>query len=124
MHYFLHCVDLCSPCVQTLVISSAKVGWKKQGTCILVDNEPTPPKNKGYEADKGWKVVKKIQVVQGGGDFLFPLDQLLVCLANGYRVLENDKSRTLSNLDKGKNYLVWYHHLTPLKEWKSKKDGS
>ena len=49
-------------CVQNLVISSAKVGWKKQGTCVLVDNESPPPKLDGYEADKGWKEVKNFMV--------------------------------------------------------------
>ena len=74
----IHVTILCCACVQTLVISSSKVGWKKQGTCILVDDEPTPPTNKGYESKKGWKMVSQFIVCSGGGDFLFPVDQILL----------------------------------------------
>ena len=63
---------------------------------------------------------EEIQVCTGGGNFLFPAEQLLVCLAKGYRVLESEASRHLSNLKMDKTYLVWYHHLTPLQEWKKK----
>ena len=119
MHYFLHYIDVYL-CVQTLVISSAKVKWAKQGTCVLVDNEPMPPTIEGYQADKGWKMVKNVKVCQEGGNFLFPEDQLLVCLANGYRVMKTNESRLLSAIAKDKQYLVWYHHLMPFKVWKKK----
>ena len=103
------------------MISSAKVGWKKQGTCVLVDNEPAPPKLDGYEADKGWKEVKNFMVAAGGGDFLFPKDQLLVVTKqHGYTAIKNETARQLSKLSSSKSYLVWYHHLMPTKVWKQR----
>jgi hypothetical protein len=108
-------------CLQTLVISSSKVGWKKQATCILEDNEPAPPKNAGYQSEKGWKMVKQIMVKHDGGDFLIPKDQLLVVTPNGYEVIKSDNKRLLSQLSPDKSYLLWYHHLLPTKEWQAKR---
>jgi hypothetical protein len=107
-------------CVQKLVISSRKVDWKKQATCILEDNEPAPPKTPGYQSDKGWKMVKSIMVKQNGGDFLIPKDQLLVVTGNGYEVIKSDSKRLLSQLSSEKSYLIWYHHLLPTKDWQAK----
>lgn len=108
-------------CLQVLVISSHKVGWKKQATCILEDNEPTPPKTAGFQSDKGWKMVKQIMVKQGGGDFLIPWDQLMVVTTNGYEIIKSDNKRLLSQLAPEKMYLIWYHHLLPTKEWQAKR---
>ena len=107
-------------CVQNLVISSAKVGWKKQGTCVLVDNEPAPPKLEGYEADKGWKEVKSFMVSSGGGNFLFPEDQLLLVTDKGYKAIAATNARQLSKLSSSKHYLIWYHHVMPTKVWQER----
>jgi hypothetical protein len=103
------------------VISSKRVGWKKQGGCKLVDNEPTPPTLEGYQSERGWKEVTNLAAVQGGGDFLFPLDQILVVTDNGYKTIKAEGARHLSKLSKQKAYLVWYHHLFPLKVWQQEK---
>jgi hypothetical protein len=110
-----------SSCVQQLVISSKSVGWKKQGTCILVDNEPPPPTIEGFESEKGWKHVKGLVVNQGGGDFLFPADQLLVVTKKGYKAIADDGKRTLSKLSAQQGYLVWYHHVMSTAVWAKNK---
>ena len=100
-------------CAQNMIITSAKVGWKQQGTCTVVDNEPAPPTIDGYESQKGWKELGSFQVIQGGGDYLFPKDQILrVTNSQTYKVIVNDKDRELCQLaKKTTNYLVWYHHV-------------
>jgi hypothetical protein len=114
------CVASLALCVQVLVISSKKVGWKKQGTCILVDDQPHPPTLAGYESPKGWKEVKGFKASLKGGDFLFPRDQLLLVLSDGsYRPIPSDPARTLAKLSSIKNYLVWWHHLLPEKTHKA-----
>ena len=110
-------------CVQALVISSEKVGWAKQGTCTLVDNEPCPPTASNFASKKGWKEVKNIVACNKGGNFLFPQDQLMVVLTNGaYRPIEKETDRLLGNLKPSKNYMVWYHHLLTMAVWKSKQN--
>jgi hypothetical protein len=105
-----------------LVISSAKVGWAKQGTCILVDNEPKPPTDNDYASHKGWKEVKDFLAATKGGNFLFPKDQLMLVLESGaYKPIESEERRTLRNLKSDKNYLVWYHHLLQNEVWTNKK---
>jgi hypothetical protein len=100
--------------MQTLVISSKKVGWKKQGTCTLRDDEPASPEDPDLASTRGWKEVSNFAAVQGGGDFLFPMDQILLVTAEGYKPIKDDSKRVLSALRKEKNYLVWYHHvMTP-----------
>jgi len=107
--------------MQMLVISSAKVGWVKQGVCTLVDNEPSPPTAKDFASPKGWKEVKDFVVMNKGGNFLFPKSQLMLVLtAGGYKPIESEEDRTLGNLKRSKNYLVWYHHLLQNEVWKSK----
>ena len=99
-------------CVQVLIIISKKVGWAKQGSCTLVDNEPSPP------------TVTKYASVVGGGNFLFPKDQLLLVADNGsYKPIESSEQRNLSKLHATKNYLVWYHHLIPFQVWKNRVDS-
>jgi hypothetical protein len=116
MHYLVR--------VQTLVISSKKVGWKKQGSCTLVDDEPKPPEQKDYASSQGWKEVKGITVAAGGGNFLIPKDQLLLVGTDGsYKPIQLDSKRTLAKLSSDKHYLVWYHHLFPSKVWKEKWDN-
>ena len=106
------------------MISSGKVGWEKQGSCILVDNEPAPPQNDDYASAKGWKEVTGFTAALGGGDFLFPKDQLLLVGGDGkYKPIDKDEKRTLSKLSPTKNYLVWYHHLLPTKVWRQKQKG-
>jgi hypothetical protein len=105
-----------------MVITSKKVGYKKQGSCTLHDNEPTPPTMAGYESAKGWKEVSNITTAQGGGNFLFPKDQILVVTTSGYRQIPSDDNRVISKLNGAKKYLVWYHHLLPVKIWKTKMD--
>ena len=113
-----------SPFVQTLVISSKKVGWVKQGTCTLVDNEPSPPSNIDFASANGWKEMKDVTAASKGGNFLFPKDQLMLVLANGdYKGIESDEKRLLGSLKRDKNYLVWYHHLLQNEEWKKKPKG-
>ena len=102
------------------MVSSARVGWKKQGGCKLVDNEPKPPVLKGYASDKGWKEVTMLAAVQGGGNFLFPKEQILLVTETGYKVIKAEADRHLSKLNKQKAYLVWYHHLLPVKVWQEK----
>lgn len=107
--------------VQTLVVSSAKVKWKKQGSCMLVDNEPLPPAAEDYASIKGWKEVTNLRAVTGGGNFLFPKDQILVVLDDGsYQPIESHSCRELSKLSCSKKYLVWYHHLLTQKDWQDK----
>ena len=104
-----------------LVISSAKVKWQKQGNCTLVDNEPAPPTDPSLNSDKGWKEVTGFRAVMGGGNFLFPKDQLLLVLSDGsYVPIESRTGRELHKLNVTKNYLVWYHHLLTDKNWKEK----
>jgi hypothetical protein len=100
-------------CVQDLAISSKKVEWKRQGTCTLVDNEPPSPILENYRAETGWKEVESIQVHTGGGNFLFPKDQLLLVTEKGYKVIILEEKRMLGNLSPNKKYLVWYHHVMP-----------
>jgi hypothetical protein len=112
------CCTLSPTRLQTVVVSSASVGWTKQGSCIVVDNEPTPPTLANYEASSGWKQVKSFTVTTDGGDFLFPLDQLLVVTVGDdnsttYKPIPQDEKRTLAKLSPAKQYLVWYHHLMP-----------
>jgi hypothetical protein len=102
------------------VISSAKVLWKKQGTCKLLDDEPPSPQQEKYKSSKGWKEVSGLTATQGGGDFLFPMDQLLLVTADGYKPIKEDKKRVLSALNKEKNYLVWYHHVMTTATWQAK----
>jgi hypothetical protein len=109
--------------LQILVISSKKVGWKKQGTCRLLDDEPVSPEDKKLASDKGWKEVSGFAVVNGGGDFLFAKDQLLLVTNEGYKTIKLDKDRVLSALSKEKNYLVWYHHVMTRSTWQSKYKG-
>ena len=59
-------------CVQTLVISSSRVRWQKQGTCRLVDDQPPPPTITQYESALGWKEVTGCQPSQGGGGLPLP----------------------------------------------------
>jgi hypothetical protein len=107
--------------VQSLVISSEKVGWQKQGMCMLVDDEPVPPRDVEFAADKGWKEVKSFRADIGGGNFLFPRDQILLVMRDGsYAPIETDTKRTLGNINQGRNYLVWYHHLMQTKDWAAK----
>ena len=100
-----------------LIITSKRVAWAKQGCCTLVDNEPEPPTAPSFASAKGWKEVTGFTAVEGGGNFLFPRDQLMVVLdKGGYKPIESDDKRQLSSLQPTKNYLVWYHHLLPTKE--------
>ena len=106
---------------QVLVISSAKVKWAKQGTCTLVDNEPSPPTDPTHSSENGWKEVTNFRAVMGGGNFLFPKDQLLQVLDDGtYKPIESRKGRELDKLSATKKYLVWYHHLLTNKNWTEK----
>jgi hypothetical protein len=108
--------------VQVLVVSSKKVNWAKQGTCKIVDDEPTPPTQEGYESHQGWKEVTGFVTSMGGGTFLFPEDQLMVVLTNGkYKPIASDEQRQLGKLAVGKTYLVWYHHLLTPSEWQKKR---
>ena len=108
-----------------LVISSAKVGWKKQGTCKLLDDEPVSPEDEKLASGKGWKEVSGFAAVNGGGDFPFPKDQLLLVTNEGYKTIKLNEDRVLSALSKEKNYLVWYHHVMTKATWQSKyKDKS
>ena len=60
----------------------------------------------------------------GGGTFLFPMDQLMVVRTDGeYMPLRNDDAHNLSWLTVNKKYLVWYHHLLKKNDWKKKRDG-
>jgi hypothetical protein len=128
MHY--SCTIRCSnhviiyvvcQCVQTLVISSKKVGWAKQGTCTLVDDEPQAPTNSSFASDEGWKEVTDVIASAGGADFLFPHDQLMLVLPStgSYKPLDTRKDRLLGNLKHDRNYMVWYHHLLQNDVWKS-----
>jgi hypothetical protein len=109
--------------MQKLVISSESVGYAKQGTCIVTDNEPAPPTLHGYASHKGWKQVTNIAAVNGGGDFLIPQDQIMLVTERGYRKMpEVADQRVLSKLVGTKDYLVWYHHLMTQAVWKQKYD--
>jgi hypothetical protein len=108
-------------CVQMLVITSEKVDFEKRGSCTLVDNEPPPPADVDYASEKGWKEVTGFTAVQGGRDFLFPKDQLMLVSDGKYRPIEKEENRQLGKLNATKNYLVWYHHLFPSEVWKKKK---
>ena len=93
----------------------------KQGTCIMVDDQPTPPAG-AFAAHKGWKEVKGFKAVKGGADFLFPADQILKIGKKG-QYLEFKKgvnTRKLGSLDSTQHYLVWYHHLLQIDTWKKK----
>jgi hypothetical protein len=59
------------------MISSAQVQWIKQGSFTIVDDEPTPPTQDDYYAEKGWKMVNNYQSTRGGTGFMFPVDQIL-----------------------------------------------
>jgi hypothetical protein len=107
--------------LQTLIISSSRVKWAKQGTCELVDSNPAPPELDGYEAPQGWKEVTGVVKHKGGGDYLFPLDQILQINSDDtYNILKTDKMRNLGELKNKKNYLVWFHHLLPQQDWDKK----
>ena len=116
-------------CVQTLVITSERVRWEKQGTCILVDNEPAPPTNGVYASHNGWKEVKGIITSMGGADFLFPADQLMLVVPGPspgqatYKPIGPEKGRMLGSLKNEKHYLMWYHHLLQEETWKQKKNA-
>jgi hypothetical protein len=97
-------------CLQQLVISSAKVGWKKQATCVLLDDEPPTPAGI-YASDKGWKEIGNITTSQYGGDFLIPMDQILLVTTKGYHSIKKETDRVLSKLKNNRTYMVWYHHL-------------
>ena len=99
-----------------MVITSDKVGWAKQGTVTLVDGEPEPPPMENYNADEGWKMV-------GGGDYQFPRDQILVVLRGrqNFKELPEPEDRELGSLSTTKTYLVWYHHLMSVADWKLKR---
>jgi hypothetical protein len=104
-----------------LFISSKKVGWAKQGTCKLVDDQPAPPSDPALESPQGWKEVTAFVAVTGGGDFQFPVDQLLVVTPTGeYKPIPGNANRTLGKLSATKNYLVWWHHLVQQHAWKAK----
>lgn len=94
-----------------LEISSGKCGWKKQGGCKVVDDEPPPPTEDPFASDSGWKQVTGFKAAQGGADFLFPSDQLLVVTEDGYKPIKRDEDRLLGKLKAGKEYLVWWHHI-------------
>ena len=86
----------------------------RQGRCLLVDNEPSPPDNPGFESfeGKGWKEIGGIKALKGGGNFLFPREQILVVMENGtYKPITKDADRNLSALATTKTYLVWFHHI-------------
>ena len=105
------------------MISSKKVKWAKQGTVQLLDNEPPPPEDEMFASESGWKEVSGFKAVQGGGDYLFPKDQLLLVAENGdYKPLNQNSQRLLGKLHAEKHYLVWWHHLLPLKVWKEKQN--
>jgi hypothetical protein len=97
--------------MQMVEISSAKCGWKKQGGCKVVDDEPPPPTEEPFASDRGWKQVTGFKVAQGGADYLFPSDQLLVVTEDGYKPIKNNEHRLLGSLKAGKVYLVWWHHI-------------
>jgi hypothetical protein len=102
------------------------MGYDKQGMCTCVDNEPAPPPKTmaAYASQQGWKEVKNMKATTGGGNYLFPKDQILVVLSdNSYKPLLTDESRHLSSLSASKSYLVWYHHLLSTQDWKEKMDA-
>ena len=98
--------------MQVLQISSDKCGWRKQGSCKVMDDEPTPPVDPSLSAPQGWKEVTAFKAVNGGGDYLFPIDQLLVVRPDfTYSQIQVEGYRHLSKLKQDKRYLVWFHHL-------------
>ena len=108
---------------QTLVITSDRVSWAKQGTVTLVDGEPEPPELEYYNAEEGWKMVRNFVTNTSGGDYQFPHDQILVVLRGrqNFKELPEPEDRELGNLSPTKTYLVWYHHLMSVKDWKLKR---
>ena len=125
--------DACVPvslnlaqCFQTMVITSDKVAWAKQGTVTLVDGEPEPPTMAEYSAEEGWKMVRHFVPSAGGGDYQFPYDQILVVLrgVGKYKELPEPEDRLLGNLSSTKSYLVWYHHFLSVKDWKIKRGAT
>ena len=111
---------------QTLVITSDRVAWAKQGTVTLVDGEPEPPELENYNAEEGWKMVRNFVTNTGGGDYQFPRDQILVVLRGhqNYKELPKAEDRELGSLSKTKTYLVWYHHLMTVADWKLKRSDT
>jgi hypothetical protein len=67
--------------------------------------------------------VRNLVTTQGGGDYQFPKDQILLVLkrSNTYKELPADEDRELGNLSATKTYLVWYHHLWTEAECKNKR---
>ena len=63
---------------QMVVVTSSKVKWVKQATVRVADPEPVPPTFAPYKSERGWILVTDFKVVQGGHDFLFPKDQILM----------------------------------------------
>jgi hypothetical protein len=107
--------------MQVLVVSSSKVKWAKQGTCVLVDNEPTPPDSEGFESPQGWKEVTGMLKYKGGGDYLFPFDQiLLINDQDTYCTINTESNRHLGNLKNDKHYLVWFQNLLQEEAWTQK----
>ena len=109
-----------------MVITSDKVAWAKQGTVTLIDGEPVPPPLKGFDSPEGWKMVRNFITNAGGGDYRFPHDQIMVVLRgdNKYKELHDAEDRELRNLSKTKTYLVWYHHLMTMADWKQKRSAT
>jgi hypothetical protein len=68
-------------------------------------------------------MVRNVVTTQGGGDYQFPKDQILLVLkrSNTYKELPQDKDRELGNLSNQKTYLVWYHHLWTEAECRKKR---
>lgn len=68
----------------------------------------------------------------GGGDYLFPKDQLLLVILDmkqpdievKYKKIEIEGHRHLSKLKQDKNYLVWFHHLWRPADLKAKRSKS
>ena len=99
-------------CLQTLLITSDRVRFVKQGSVKMKDSEPAPPTKSGYEAAEGWKLVTNIVSTNDGTDYEFPKDQILWVQKSGkYVPLPDGENRQLGNMDPKKDYLVWYHHL-------------
>jgi hypothetical protein len=118
--------------MQVVLISSDKCGWRKQGSCKVIDDEPTPPDDPSLTAPEGWKEVTAFKAVNGGGDYLFPKDQLLLVMLDmkqpdievKYKKIEFEGHRHLSKLKQDKNYLVWFHHLWRPADLKAKRSKS
>ena len=68
--------------------------------------------------------MRGFNAVNGGGNFHFPKDQLLVVMTDGtYKPIATNTARLLGKLSASKNYLVWYHHLLPVKTHKDRLAG-